>query len=277
MAIIFIKRIFSRFCTKLQKHHDFGDVLKMYKKGDLNGAYINLCKVMENETCWSKDGNVYTLWAELEIQANHNPRKALKLLEKAKQLKCSAMGYYYVVYGMALWEKGEHEKAIHFFETSVEEDPSVMHLRDLAWAYSFMRDKRAINAWQKVLEKDLENCFAHTFIGWEAAKSGDRDKALLMVKKTEKLNPSIDDLPEIGRVYHELDEYQSAINKYLEAKKLGYDKDKVGKLNAAIADCYISLSDANAAKEYIQSALKCEPNDDYVKEVWNEYQERYGE
>ena len=272
-----LKRILSKLFPKLLQHHDFGSVLRMYDQGDFSGAYASLCKVMENETIWSKDGDVYSLWAKLELLANHNPRKALEHLEKAKQLNCPSIGYYYVVYAEALWDEGEHEKAIQYFEKGVVEDPNASHLGDLAWAYSFMRDKRAISVWQRVLEKDPESCLAHTFIGLEAARSGDRDKALLMAKRAEKLNPSIGELYDIGTVYHELCEFQSAINKYLEAKRLGYDEDKEGLLNAAIADCYISLGDSTEAQKYIQCAMRRYPENEYVKEIWHEYKEKFGE
>jgi tetratricopeptide (TPR) repeat protein len=272
-----LKNIFSILQPRLSHHHDFGSVLKMYNKNDLSGAYASLCKVMENDNCWSKNGDVYTLWAELEILANHDPQKALEHLEKAKQFDRSEMGYYYNVYAKALWENGEHEKAIKYFDKGVVADPSVLQLSNLAWAYSFMRDKRAISVWQRVLEKDPENCFAHIFIGWEAAKSGDRDEALLMAKKAEKLNPSIGELPEIGRIYLELGEFQFALEKYVEAKRLGYDEDKEGILDAAIAECYISLGDATEAHKYIQFALQLDPKNEYVKEIWHDYQEKFGD
>jgi tetratricopeptide (TPR) repeat protein len=146
MAMVPLRGIFSKLFPKLLQTHDFGDVLTMYNKGDLGKAYIALCNVMKNETRWSKDGDVYTLWAELELLANHDPRKALEFLEKAQNIGCSEMGYYYNIYAEALWEAGEHEKALQYFEKSVATDPTVSHLRNLAWALSLKHDKRAMDA-----------------------------------------------------------------------------------------------------------------------------------
>jgi hypothetical protein len=45
----------------------------------------------------------------------------------------------------------------------------------------------------------------------------------------------------------------------------------------SIAACYLSLGDAKLARKYVEWAMQCGPNDDYVKEVWHEYKERFGE
>jgi tetratricopeptide (TPR) repeat protein len=112
-------------------------------------------------------------------------------------------------------------------------------------------------------------------MGWEATKSGDKNKALVMAKKAEELQSSFSDVYEIGRLYHELEEFQIAINKYIEAKKLRYDEE--GMLNAAISDCYLSLGDASAARKYVELAIQSDPENEYVKEVLHEYQEKFGE
>ena len=111
-------------------------------------------------------------------------------------------------------------------------------------------------------------------MGWKAAKSGDRNKALLMAKKAEEFQSSFSDIFEIGLLYHELEEFQTAINKYLEAKKLGCGDE--GWLHAAISDGYLSLGDASAARKYVQLAMRSDPENDYVKEIWQEYQEKFG-
>lgn len=230
---------------------------------------------MENEPRWSKVGDVYTLWADLELLANHDPRKAIELLDKAQEIGCSQMAYYYAKRAEALWETGERNMALQCYERSVAADPCAFYLSNLARALSFLNNERALSVWQQVLEEAPKNCLAHTYIGWEAAKSGDRDKALLMAKKAEELQSSIRDVCEIGRLYYELEEFQAAINKYLEAKKLGYYEE--GVLYAAIADCYLSLGDASAAQKYAQWAMRIEPENDYVKDVWREYKERFGQ
>lgn len=247
----------------------------MYEKDNFGEAYAVLRDVMENEPRWSKVGDVYTLWADLELLANHDPRKAIELLDKAQEIGCSQMAYYYAKRAEALWETGERNMALQCYEKSVAADPCAFYLSNLARALSFLNDERALSVWQQVLEEAPKNCIAHTYIGWEAAKSGDRDKALFMAKKAEELQSSIRDVCEIGRLYYELEEFQTAINKYLEAKKLGYYEE--GVLYAAIADCYLSLGDASAAQKYAQWAMRIEPENDYVKDVWREYEEIFGQ
>lgn len=274
MAIAPLKRIISLFCPKLRQSQAFGDVLAMYEKGNIRDAYATLCNVMENQPQWSKDGDVYTLWAELELLANHDPRKAIELLDKAQDVGCSEMGYYYMIHAEALWEAGEREMALQYFEKSVAAaDASATKLANFAQALSCIHDKRAMRVWQCVLEKDPENCMAHTYVGWEAAKAGERDKAILMAKRAEELHPSVEEVADIGRLYHELEEFKTAINKYLEAKKLGYEER--GLLNAAIGDCYLSLGEAGLARKYLKRAMRFNPENEYVKEIWREYEERF--
>jgi len=95
-----------------------------------------------------------------------------------------------------------------------------------------------------------------------------------MAKRAEELQQSVDDLVEIGRLYHELEKFQSAINKYLEAEKLGYEEKWL--LYAAISDCYLSLKDVSQARSYLEQAIRCNPEKEYVKEVRRKYEERFG-
>ena len=95
-----------------------------------------------------------------------------------------------------------------------------------------------------------------------------------MAKRAEELASSVRDVFELGRLYHQSEEFQSAINKYLEAKKLGYENQ--GILYAAIASCYLALEDESSARKYAEWALRSNPENDYVKDVWSEYEERFG-
>jgi tetratricopeptide (TPR) repeat protein len=267
--------VFSKFFPKKCQKHSFRDVLDMYHKRFYKDAYSALCDFVEKEPKWLKDGDVYTLWAELEFLANRKPCKAMKLLDKAQEIGCSEMGYYYAIRAQVLWGKRELETALHYFEKSVAVDPSVANIEGLATALSYMHDERAISTWQQVLEKDPNNYFAYAYIEREAAKSGEKDKSILMAKKLEELHPSsAEEVADIARFYHELGEFQAAIDKYLEAKKLGFNEESL--LYAAIADCYISLGEGNQARKYMELALKHDPENDYVKEVWGEYKEKFG-
>jgi tetratricopeptide (TPR) repeat protein len=144
-----------------------------------------------------------------------------------------------------------------------------------AQALSEIQDSRALNIWQQVLEKEPDNCLAHIYIGLEAEKSGDRGKAMLMAKRAEKLKPSVEDIFTIGILYHNLDEFQAAINTYLVANNLGF-KDKT-LVYSSIAACYLSMEDKKLARKYAEWALKSDPENEYAKEIWHEYKERFGE
>jgi len=276
MDMIPLKRIFSKLSPKLLKNNGFKNVWEKYNKGNFNEAYADFLEVIKNQPRYSKVGDVYILWADLELLANHDPHKAIELLDKAQEIGCSQaqMAYCYTKRAEALWETGERHMALQCYERSVDADPCAFYLSNLARALSFLHDKRAMSVWQQVLEEDPKNCLAYTYIGWEVAKAGDRNKALLMAKKAEELQSSVRDVYEIGRLYHELKEFQSAISKYLEAKKLGCGDE--GWLNAAISECYLSLGDTSAARKYVQLAVQCDPENDYVKEILREYKERFG-
>ena len=91
-----------------------------------------------------------------------------------------------------------------------------------------------------------------------------------MAKRVERLNLSVDDIFEIGRLYHSVGEVRSALNAYLEANRRGY-KDK-GLLYACIGSCYFSLREDSMARKYAEWALQFDPENDYVKQVWQDVQ-----
>jgi tetratricopeptide (TPR) repeat protein len=254
---------------------DFDDYLNLYDKGAYREAYAVLRDIIQSHPRWSNVGGMYVLCANLELLANDDVCKARELLGKARELGCSNMAEYYSVHGYVLWRTGERDKGMQELEKSIELDPRVGNLTTLGSVLSFVGDKRALSVWQRVLEKDPKNCVAHIHIGEESARSGNRGNALLMAKRAEKLNPSADNIFEIGQLYHELKEYQSALNLYQEANRRGYADKAI--LYASIAACYLSLGQASAARQYAQWALRCDPENDYVKEVWKTYQERFGQ
>ena len=265
-----LKRIFSRLFPELPHTHDFQEVLAFYEKGAFDEAYRVFCEVIDNEPRWSKVGDVYIMWADLELLANYNARKALELLDRAQEMGYSLIAYYYAKRAQALWITGERQMALQCYEKSVAANSNPYYLSDYARALSCNNDKRAMTVWQQVLDREPKSFLAHAYIGWEAAKSGDKDKSLLMSKRAEGFASSATDFFELGFLYHESEEFQSAINKYLEAKKLDY-KDQ-GLLHAAIADCYLSLGDESQARNYAELALNSKPENCYVKDVWQKCQ-----
>ena len=111
---------------------------------------------------------------------------------------------------------------------------------------------------------------AHVYLGREAVKARDYGKALLLAKRAERLNPEPEDIFYIGDLYHQLREYDCAIAAYLRAINLGSTNKAL--LFAGLAACYISLGELAEAKKYGEWALRCDPDDDYVREVWEEYE-----
>ncbi|MCP4608541.1 MAG: tetratricopeptide repeat protein [Planctomycetes bacterium] len=281
MAMVPLRRIFSKLFPKLSQKQvlrqiqDFENVLNMYDMGEFEEAYKTLCDFMKSQPQWSNVIEVYTLWAELALIANDDTCMALELLDRAKELDDSDMSDYYSIHGDVMTRIGNYEKAIEDYERSIAIEPNVNTLTMLAQVLSKVDDNRAANVWHHILEKEPDNCFAHIYTGLEAEKSGDRGKAMLMAKRAEKLSPSVEDIFMIGTLYHELDDFQAAINKYLVANNLGY-KDKA-LVYSHIAACYLSLGDAKPARKYVEWALKCDPEHEYAKEILHEYQEKFGE
>lgn len=254
---------------------NFDDYFALYDKGAYPEAYGVLREIMETQPRWSKVGNLYVWCANLELLVNNDVCKARQLLDKARELGCSDMVDYYRVKGYVLWRTGERDKGMQDLEKSIELDARLSNLTTFGRMLSFIDDKRAINIWERVLKKDPKNCLAHIYVGEEAAKFGDRGKALLMAKRAEKLDPSVEDVFEIGRLYHELEQFQSAVNAYLEANRRGYSDKAL--LYSCIAACYLSLGQVSAARKYAQWAVRSNPENDYVKEVWQKCEELSGE
>jgi tetratricopeptide (TPR) repeat protein len=266
MAKFSLRRIISRFTAKPPQIHDPGDFWALYNKGAYQEAYAALNDFMLKRPQSFNNGDLCILLADLELRVNDDASRAQQLLDRAREVGHSVVDYYHNVNGNVMLTAGKYEKAVQDFEQSVIIDPSVPNLTTFAQALSISNDARAMNVWKQVLAKDPNNCFAHICIGFEAAKAGDRAKALLMAKRADNLGPSARDLSGIGRLYLEIDEFQSAINAYLEAERRGYEPK--GPLYAAIAACYFALGDNKTGRKYAEWAVGFNPENDYVKEVW---------
>jgi tetratricopeptide (TPR) repeat protein len=271
MAKFFLRRIISKFSAKPLQTHGLGEFWALYDKGAYQDAYAFLRDIMEKHPKCFDNGDLCILCADLELRVNDDVSRAQQLLERAREVGHSVMEYYHNVNGNVMLTAGKYEKAVQDFEQSVIIDPSVPNLTMFAQALSISNDARAMNVWKQVLAKDPNNCFAHICIGFEAAKAGDRAKALLMAKRADNLGPSARDLSGIGRLYLEIDEFQSAIDAYLEADRLGHEPK--GPLYAAIAACYFGSGDNRIGRKYAEWAVRFNPEDDYVKEVWQTFED----
>jgi tetratricopeptide (TPR) repeat protein len=110
-----------------------------------------------------------------------------------------------------------------------------------------------------------QQLFGTHILGIEAIKSGNRDKALDMLKRAENLSPTIRGYLDIGRLYCELKQFQDALNILLEADKGGYEPK--GFLYSFIGACYCSMGDYDAAIDYSSRAIDLKFDDDYAKEI----------
>lgn len=266
MAKFFLRRIISKFTAKPLQTHGLGEFWALYDKGAYQDAYAFLRDIMEKHPKCFDNGDLCILCADLELRVNDDVSRAQQLLDRACEVGHSVMEYYHNVNGNAMLKAGKYEEAVHDFEQSVAMDPSAPNLSMLAQALSRSDDAHGVTVWKQVLEKDPNNCFAHIGVGFEAAKTGDRGKALLMAKRVEKLTSSAHDISEIARLYYELDEFQSAINAYLDAERRGYEPK--GRLYAAIAACSFALGDNSTGRKYAEWAVRFDPEDNWVKEVW---------
>ena len=269
-----LRRVFSEFYSVFKDTPDFKDVMALYNKGDYKRAYDALCNAIESGSSLSKFADIYILLAELELTVNEDPHKALGALDKAQQMGCTQIAYYYLRRAEALWGIGEIQTALQCFEKSVGADPCAFYRSNLARALVYLDDARARSVWQEVLDEDPENSLTHAYLASYAAKSGDRDKAIVMAKKADKLASSKEDILNVAALYQEWEEFQTAIKKYLEAINLMKLSHHRGWVYARIADCYLSMGKTGHSRKYLKRALKYRPDDEYVKEIQQEYEEK---
>jgi tetratricopeptide (TPR) repeat protein len=237
----------------------------LYLKGAFGKAYAVLDDLILRQGDSFESGNLHILCAELALRVKNDTCKARQLLDKAHQIGSIDLARYYEVQGRVCCRMGNRDEAIQYLENSIALDPAAGKLITLGLWLSYLDDKRAMDVWKDVLSRDPKNSIARIYAGQEAAKSGDRDKALLMAESSKALHPSAEDVFEIGQLYDILKLPQKALNEYLHSMELGY-KDK-SSLFAAISGCYVLLADFGAALRYAARALKVDPYADSVKDI----------
>jgi tetratricopeptide (TPR) repeat protein len=263
-----LRKYIKGLLPAIQQKIDFGEYFNLYKKGEFKKAYTVLQDIIEKHPKYPKKGDLYLECAELELLVNDDVRKAREYLDKALEFSCHFMANYYNSYGYVLWRMGEHERGIEYCEKSVELDPRGNNLTTLGTLLSTDNDKRAVGIWEKVLEEDPNSCIAHTYLARAEYNSGDRHQAFLMLHNAENLNPTCRDYANIGRLYYEMEEFQSALDSYLNADEHGYEPK--GSTYAAIATCYASMGEDILAEKYIKMAVQLNPENDYVQQVMKE-------
>jgi tetratricopeptide (TPR) repeat protein len=270
--------LLKRFLTFLKgrdKKPDLHEYFDLYAKGKLKEAYTVLLDIIEKYPKFRNIGVLYLQRADLELLINEDAQKALEFLNKAHKsgFSNSIMDQYYNCYGRALFTIGEGKKAIEYLEKSVELDPTGSNLKNFGICLSYFDDKRAISIWKKVLEEKPNNCLALIYLAREELKSGNKGKAILGLKRVETLNPGNREYFEIGRLYHDMEEYQLALNAYLQSDKLG-DIPK-GTTYASIAYCYFMIDEDDLAQKYLQWAEQFNPENDYVQQIAKEFKDSH--
>ena len=94
-----------------------------------------------------------------------------------------------------------------------------------------------------------------------------------MLRKAEQLAHTAHDVFEVAALYCDLEDFETAIQKYTRAEELGFPQK--GMLYAAIASCHIALGDRNAARTYILRAEQYDPEDNYIRETEQEYNKKW--
>ena len=244
--------------------YSMDDLDEYYYSGNYAMAYLAVQELVKESP---QSAEMHVMWAELEMKVNNNLVKAEALLSKADRLGPSDdfIFFYHSVRGHLMLEKGEYKEAIEAYEQSVKIKPWVGNLTRLGQALSACDEERAVDVWREVLEKDSGNCLAHIFLAKEAEKNARADEALVFVKKAESLSPSREELFEIGRVYHDLDDYEKAIEAYHKADMVGYE-DR-GDLYSATASCYLAIGDSKTALKFARRAIELDPDNGYAREV----------
>ncbi|MHC4517475.1 MAG: tetratricopeptide repeat protein, partial [Planctomycetota bacterium] len=233
---------------------EFDEYFALRKKGAFREAYDVLLGILSTSPRWSRVGDLYVWCAELEMTLNNDLKRAQQLLEKARRLGCRYMDAYYRRHGILLCRLGRRRKGIEELERAVELSPSICSLMALAMELTEEEDGRALAVCHRVLDQDPESCWALTYMARLAARAGDRGKALLMIRRAERLSPSEYDIYDIAALWYELGEFQQAIHAYLEADRRG--KQPKGPLYAAVAACYFEMGDNATGQKYLRWATR---------------------
>jgi tetratricopeptide (TPR) repeat protein len=244
---------------------DFADYFNLYESGAYRKAYAVLRDIMQTQPQVSDKGDLYLWRAELELLVNDNAQKARQFLDMAHELGYSEKSSYYRTLGYVLWRTGERSKGIRYIEKSVELNPNITNLKTLGRVLSYDNDKDVLKVWDCILEQDPNDYSAYVYLGIEALRSGDRDRALNMVKHAESLSPKIHDFWDIGYLYFEMELFQDALNVLLKADKGGYEPK--GFLYSTIGAYYCSMGDYDAAIDYASRAIDLNFDNDYAKET----------
>jgi len=213
--------------------------------------------------------------AELELLGNQDSGRALELLDKAKEQGFSDAIRYYCVRSIAESQEGLREASKCSCAEYVGLEPDLHFMKWVAICLSDRGDDRALSICELILEKEPGYCGVFICKARYALRAGDYGIAILFTKRAERLKPETMEVHQIARLYHDLGEFNEAIAAYHIAWNHGYEPK--GVLFAGISACYHCIGDRVAAKRYAKWALRHDPDEEYVKKIWDEVSRDHGD
>ncbi len=115
-----------------------------------------------------------------------------------------------------------------------------------------------------IVSKHPDSCLSYLLLALEANHNNDFPKIEEYLSKAIELEPSLVERYNIARLYHFIENYDKAINYYLECEKLGYAYPS--HLYVSIAICYFALESEKSAIEYSIKALELDFNENKIKD-----------
>jgi tetratricopeptide (TPR) repeat protein len=254
---------------------EFETYFSLRERGALREAYAELRTIMKKHSRWSKQGDLYVWCAEFELLVYHNVDKAQELLDEAATLGCVHMAPYHGIQGTVLCEKGDRLAGIEEYCKCVALDPSDFNMATLLSELSAVDGAPCVRVCEGILRQNPTHCIAHVYLAREAQKKGNAGKALLLAKRAERMAHSAIDFYEIGRLYHELEEFRSAADAFLQAERLGFETK--GVIYATLADCHFAMEEDDIARNYLAWALRHDPQNEYVKAIKDIFDKELGQ
>jgi tetratricopeptide (TPR) repeat protein len=254
------------------------------------------------ERILKKDPNNAVAHAYLGLEASRagNHEQAVILADKADKFAHSKNDFLMI--GRMYFRERQFKKALQYYLKCEELDVKTHHILydEISLCYSILKDfplaiiyagkaldvhsdhehtkivlleltekQTKVPNIHEIVSKHPDMSLSYILLAQEAYNNDDFPKADKYLSKAIELKPSHVEMYNIARIYHFIENYEKAINYYLECEKLGYQYPN--NLYGSIANCYFALKDEEAAIKYARKALGLDFNDDYVKDMLLDY------
>jgi tetratricopeptide (TPR) repeat protein len=245
-------------------------LIKLYPKDCIGLAYLSI----ENEKVGNKDD-------------------ALNMFKKAEKYAKNEDDFYEL--GFTYESFNYFEKALHFYLKCEEKSYKTRKFLFRRMAYCFFHldnfnkaviyaekaldidfyDEESENLIFQIAEKINESnlivlaekyrntCLSYVLYAYEAARNNNFTNVYEFLSKALLLNPSNIERYYIGRIFHDIKDYEKAIATYYECEKYGFPYLTL--LYGNIALCYFALGDQNSAIQYSVKSLELDITNDIVK------------